>query len=118
MRTAYGEVLRNLTFKTIKYETRLSNRQVAMLRWSQIKGDTIRTTRMRDCKISREVMDALALLPHSSSVDLVFFGNSLSHEEIERLGELERQLQKPKRRFVIMKSKEMHKRIDKRAMVC
>ena len=118
MRTAYSEVLRNLTFKTIKYETRLSERQVAMLRWSQIKGDTIRSTRMRDCKISREVMDALALLPHSSSVDLVFFGNSLSLDEIRHLGELEQKLNQPKRRFLLLKTKETHKRVDKRAIVC
>jgi hypothetical protein len=118
MRTAYSEVLRNLTFKTIKLETRLSERQVAMLRWSQIKGDTIRSTRMRDCKISREVMDALALLPHSDSVDLVFFGSSLSTSDLQRLGELEQRLERPKRRFIIMKTKESHKRVDKRAMIC
>lgn len=118
MRTAYTEVLRNLTFKTIKLETRLSERQVAMLRWSQIKGDTIKSTRMRDCKISREVMDALALLPHSSQADLVFFGSSLSTGELQRLGELEQRLERPRRRFIIMKSKETHKRVDKRAIVC
>lgn len=118
MRTAYTEVLRNLTFKTIKLETRLSERQVANLRWSQIKGDTIKSTRMRDCKISREVMNALALLPHSDSVDLVFFGNSLSQGELQSLGELEQRIKRPKRRFIIMKSKETHKRVDKRAMIC
>ena len=118
MRTVYTEVLRNLTFKTIKLETRLSERQVALLRWSQIKGDTIRSTRMRDCKISREVMDALALLPHSDSVDFVFFGSSLSHDELQRLGQLEQRLERPKRRFIVMKTKESHKRVDKRAMIC
>ena len=119
MRTAYTEVLRNLTFKTIKLETRLSDRQVAQLRWSQIHGNVIRTTRQRDCTISREVIDALALLPHKDSgVDFVFFGNSLSLDELQRLGELEDRLERPKKHFVIWKSKELHKRVDKSAMVC
>lgn len=119
MRTAYNEVLRNLTFKAIKLETRLSDRQVAQLRWSQIHGNIIRTTRMRDCEISREVMDALALLPHKTSgVDFVFFGNSLSVSDLERLRELDDRLQRSKRRFVIWKSKDTHKHIDKSVMVC
>lgn len=119
MRAAYLEVLRNLTFKTIKLETRLSDRQVAQLRWSQIHGNVIRTTRMRDCTVSREVVNALALLPHKDSgVDFVFFGNSLSYEELERLGELQERLERPKRRFLIYKTKESHKRVDKSAMIC
>lgn len=118
MRTAYAEVLRNLTFKTIKLETRLSDRQVALLRWSQIHDNVI-STRQRNCSISREVTDALALLPHKQSgVDYVFFGNSLSHEELQRLGELEQRLTQPKKRFFIYKTKESHKRVDKRAMFC
>ena len=86
MRAAYIEVLRNLTFKTIKLETRLSDRQVAQLRWSQIHGNVIRTTRMRDCEVSREVINALALLPRKESgVDFVFFGNSLSQDDLTEL---------------------------------
>lgn len=101
MRAAYLEVLRNLTFKTIKLETRLSDRQVAQLRWSQIHGNVIRTTRMRDCEVSREVIDALALLPHKDSgVDFVFFGNSLSHEDLLDI-ETERKLHpKPKKHLL------------------
>lgn len=118
MRTAYTEVLRNLTFKTIKLETRLSDRQVALLRWSQINGNIIRSTRQRDCEVSREVTDALALLPHGESEnDLVFFGNSLSVSDLEKLGELNKSLEKPKRRFLIYKTKESHKRVDKSAMI-
>ena len=118
MRTAYTEVLRNLTFKAIKLETRMSERQVAMLRWSQINGNVIHTSRSRDCRVSREVVDALALLPHSDKVGLVFFGSSLSTDELQRLGELEQARFSPKRRFVILKTKETHKRVDSRAMVC
>lgn len=119
MRAAYTEVLRNLTFKTIKLETRMSERQVAMLRWSQIHGDVIRTSRDRDCKVSREVIDALALLPHKESgVDLIFFGNSLSSDELRMTRELENRSNQPKRRFVIWKPKESHKRIDKSVVVC
>ena len=84
MRAAYTEVLRNLTFKAIKLETRLSDRQVAQLRWSQIHGNVIRTTRQRDCVVSREVINALALLPRKNTgVDFVFFGNSLSETDLE-----------------------------------
>ena len=119
MRTAYNEVLRNLTFQTIKLETRLSDRQVAQLRWSQIKGDVIHTARHGDCRISREVMDALTLLPHKQSgIDFIFFGSSLSSSELERLREMEDRIIRPKRRFFIVKTKESHKRIDKRAMIC
>lgn len=118
MRTVYTEVLRNLTFKTIKLETRMSERQVALLRWSQINGNVIHASRQRDCKVSREVVDALALLPHSDKVGLVFFGSSLSTDELQRLGELEQAQFRPKRRFVILKTKETHKRVDSRAMVC
>lgn len=118
MRAAYLEVLRNLTFKTIKLETRMSNRQVAALRWSQIKGNVIHTSRHRDCEVSREVVDALSLLPHSDSVNLVFFGNPLPQSDLQRLGELEQRLERPRRRFLVIKTKELHKRVDKSAMVC
>lgn len=119
MRTAYHQVLRNLTFRAIKLETRLSDRQVAQLRWSQIHGDTIRTTRMRDCTISREVVDALTLLPHRNrGSDLVFFGDSFSLEDLERIAELEKlrkAKKKPAMRWIFRKS---HKRVDKSAYIC
>lgn len=101
MRAAYVEVLRNLTFKTIKLETRLSDRQVAQLRWSQIHGNVIRTTRMRDCEVSREVINALALLPRKESgVDFVFFGNSLSDAELYELRAVEKPQEKSKRHLL------------------
>lgn len=118
MRTVYSEVLRNLTFKTIKLETRMSERQVAMLRWSQIDGNVIHTSRQRDCRISREVVNALALMPHSDKVGLVFFGNSLSDSDLRELGEIEQRIRQPKRRFVVFRTKETHKRVDSRAIVC
>lgn len=101
MRAAYLEVLRNLTFKTIKLETRLSDRQVAQLRWSQIHGNVIRTTRMRDCEVSREVIDALALLPRKESgVDFVFFGNSLSKDDLLELRAVENRQKKSQRHLL------------------
>lgn len=118
MRAAYLEVLRNLTFKTIKLETRMSNRQVAILRWSQIKGNVIRTSRHRDCEVSREVIDALSLLPHSDSVDLVFFGNPLPQSDLERIGELQNNQIRSKRHFVVWRTAKSHKHVDKSAMVC
>lgn len=119
MKAAYIEVLRNLTFKTIKLETRLSDRQVAQLRWSQIHGDIIRTSRQRDCKVSREVIDALALLPQKESgVDFVFFGSSLSASELTEVRTAEQTVYKPKRHFVIWNSRKSHKRVDKSAALC
>ena len=101
MRAAYLEVLRNLTFETIKLETRLSDRQVAQLRWSQIHGDVIHTTRQRDCKVSREVVNALALLPHKDSgVDFVFFGNSLSKDDLLELQTVENRQKKSHRHLL------------------
>lgn len=101
MRAAYLEVLRNLTFKTIKLETRLSDRQVAQLRWSQIHGNVIRTTRMRDCEVGREVIDALALLPHKESgTDFVFFGNSLSKDDLLELQAVENRQKKSHRHLL------------------
>lgn len=100
MRTAYNEVLRNLLFKTIKLETRLSDRQVAMLRWSQINGNVIKSTRSRNCVVGREVIDALSLLPHSDSVDLVFFGNSLSEPELNEMRPVENSQKKQNRHLL------------------
>lgn len=101
MRAAYLEVLRNLTFETIKLETRLSDRQVAQLRWSQIHGNVIHTTRQRDCTVSRGVVNALALLPHKDSgVDFVFFGNSLSKDDLLELRTVENRQKKSHRHLL------------------
>lgn len=75
MESTYLEVLRGLVFRAIQTETRLSERQIAQLRWNQIQGDEIVTAYKRRAKISGEVVTALSLLPHSHS--FVFFGTSL-----------------------------------------
>lgn len=90
MDSAYLEVLRGLVFRAIQTETRLSERQIAQLRWSQIQGDEIVTAYKRRAKISGEVVAALSLLPHSHS--FVFFGTSLAHrQDSEAMRELRRQ---------------------------
>lgn len=90
MRGTYYEVLRNLIFRAIQRETRLSERQVAQLRWSQIHGDEIITAYRRRAKMSRELVAALDLLPHTHS--LVFFGASLCpKQDSEGMQELRRQ---------------------------
>ena len=90
MDSAYLEVLRGLVFRAIQTETRLSERQIAQLRWSQIQGDEIVTAYKRRAKISGEVVAALSLLPHSHS--FVFFGTSLAHRlDSEAMRELRRQ---------------------------
>lgn len=90
MDSAYLEVLRGLVFRAIQTETRLSERQIAQLRWSQIQGAEIVTVYKRRAKISGEVVAALSLLPHSHS--FVFFGTSLAHrQDSEAMRELRRQ---------------------------
>lgn len=90
MDSAYLEVLRGLVFRAIQTETRLSERQIAQLRWSQVQGDEIVTAYKRRAKISGEVVAALSLLPHSHS--FVFFGTSLAHrQDSEAMRELRRQ---------------------------
>ena len=87
---AYYEVLRNLVFRTIQTETRLSERQVVQLKWSQIQDDEIVTVYKRRVKMSRELLSALSLLPHTNRY--VFFGASLAHkQDSEAMRELRRQ---------------------------
>lgn len=93
MKDAYYEVFRNLVFRAIQKETRLSERQVAQLRWSQIHGDEIITAYRRHAKMSRELVEALELLPRTHS--LVFIGTSLApRQNSEAMQELRRQFAK------------------------
>jgi len=90
MRETYYEVFRNLVFRAIQRETRLSERQVAQLRWSQIHDDEIITAYRRHAKMSRELVEALNLLPRTHS--LVFFGTSLApRQDSEAMRELREQ---------------------------
>lgn len=88
MRSAYYEVLRNLVFRSIQRETRLSERQVAQLRWEQVRGDKIVTKYHREVQMSRELVAALDLLPHSGSLGYVFVGTPLSHQRSPEMEEL------------------------------
>lgn len=76
---AYYEILRNLVYRSIQKETRLSERQVSQLRWSQINDDTIVTKYKRQVKMSRELTDALSVMPRGKRSDFVFHGTSLFH---------------------------------------
>lgn len=101
MRSIYYEVLRNLIFRSIQKETRLSERQVAQLRWEQINGSTIVTQYRREVQMSAELTAALALLPQNGR--FVFIGPTpfSSHETedmlaIKRSFEAENQPQESK----------------------
>lgn len=84
MRSIYYEVLRNLIFRSIQKETRLSERQVAQLRWEQISGSTIVTQYRREVQMSEELTAALALLPRSGR--FVFIGSTpFSKHETEAM---------------------------------
>lgn len=76
---AYYEILRNLVYRSIQKETRLSERQVSQLRWSQINKDTIVTQYKRQVKMSRELTDALSVMPRGKGSDFVFHGTSMFH---------------------------------------
>lgn len=88
MRSAYYEVLRNLVFRSIQRETRLSERQVAQLRWEQVRGDTIVTKYHREVQMSSELVAALNLLPHSGRLGYVFVGTSRLRQNSPEMEEL------------------------------
>lgn len=74
----YQEIIRNLVFRSIQTETRLSERQVAQLRWSQIDGDKITTPYKREVRISNETRHALETLRKRSGNKWVFMTTSLA----------------------------------------
>ena len=65
----YYEIMRNLVYRAIQKETRLSERQVSQLRWSQIEKDTITTKYKRQVKMSRELTEALYSMPKGKGSD-------------------------------------------------
>ena len=77
MNSTYYEVLRDLVFRSIQKETRLSAHQTAMLQWRQIDGNIITTRYKRQVEMSRELTNALAILPRSDPRGFVFIGSSL-----------------------------------------
>lgn len=120
MRSSDSDVIRNLIFRSLQKETRLSESQVARLRWSQIKGDTITTAYHRKIIISRELVDALTLLPRrKSGVDLVFFGTaSLSASDIHSSATFARSDNPEPRGKLAIFAHKVHKHIDNRALAC
>lgn len=77
MNSTYYEVLRDLVFRSIQKETRLSERQVAQLQWSQINGSRIVTKYKREVEMSKELTTALHLLPRFDGSRFVFVGSPL-----------------------------------------
>lgn len=73
----YEEIIRNLVFRSIQKETRLSERQVVQLRWSQIDGDRITTIYGREVQISPEIRRALDSMRKISGNTYVFMTTSL-----------------------------------------
>lgn len=104
MNGTYYEVLRDLVFRSLQKETRLSEHQLAQLKWSQISGNVISTRYKRQVEVSRELERALSLLPHNDPRGFVFIGASLlvrqSSPEMEELRaqfEAEAQARRPKK---------------------
>ncbi len=92
MRSAHYEVFRSLVFLLLQKETRLSERQIAQLRWSQIRDGAIYTPHRKKIAISRELEEAIYLLPRTHS--LVFFGSPLSpRQDSEAMNDLRRQFE-------------------------
>lgn len=73
--SVYYEILRNLIYRSIQKETRLSERQVSQLQWSQIKNDTIVTKYGRQVKMSLELTEALKFIPREKRSNMVFFSS-------------------------------------------
>ena len=104
MESTYYEVLRDLVFRSLQKETRLSEHQLAQLKWSQISGNVISTRYKRQVEVSRELERALSLLPHGDPRGYVFIGSTLlirqSSPEMEELRaqfEAEARAKKPKK---------------------
>ena len=96
-------------YRAIQKETRLSERQVSQLRWSQIDQDTITTKYKRQVKMSRELAEALSVMPKGKGSDLVFFGSSslLHMGETDEMAAIRLSLQesqKPQKKWAIFKA--------------
>lgn len=104
MNGTYYEVLRDLVFRSLQRETRLSEHQLAQLKWSQISDGVISTRYHRQVRISRELQRALSVLPHDDPRGFVFIGASLlvrqrspEMEELRAQFEAEERQKRPKK---------------------
>ena len=95
----YQEIIRNLVFKSIQRETRLSERQVAMLMWSQIDGDRIITRYHREVQISNELRHALDSMRNTSGNRYVFMTTSLA-PALPRQSKLSKAVERKPRRHL------------------
>ena len=59
----YEEIIRSLLAQQIRRECRISNRQIALLAWSQIGDHQINTTSGRQVRITDELYRALMAIP-------------------------------------------------------
>lgn len=59
----YEEIIRSLLAQQIRRECRISNRQIALLAWSQIGDHQINTKSGRQVKITDELYRALMAIP-------------------------------------------------------
>ena len=59
----YEEIIRSLLAQQIRRECRLSNRQIALLAWSQIGDHQINTKSGRQVRITDELYRALMAIP-------------------------------------------------------
>ena len=59
----YEEIIRSLLAQQIRRECRISDRQIALLAWSQIGDHQINTTSGRQVKITDELYRALMAIP-------------------------------------------------------
>lgn len=64
--TNYKKLCRNLTYELVKKESRLSERQLMLLRWEQI-GEGKIILRQREVRISETAYEAILSLPCSDS---------------------------------------------------
>lgn len=84
MRDTRDSVFLSLVYRDLVKETRLSERQVNLLRWEQIHDRRLVTRYGREVILSRELCNALALLSKpKDGRGFLFVGQKMCHEYLD-----------------------------------
>lgn len=88
MRDTWDAVFLSLVYRDLVKETRLSERQVNLLRWEQIRDRKVVTRYGREVMLSRELCNALALLSKpKDGRGFVFIGHKMCNDFLDDLQE-------------------------------
>lgn len=102
----YDTILKTMLARALKHEARLSDRQIALLRWQQLGDHKLRTNLGREVRLTDATWNALQALPVSGG--FVFSTSSLPPTNIpnaplkDRIRErIERWKKKPHKHLTI-----------------